>query len=102
MWVAMMGAGLLINTFIRLKGVDPGFRSDRLLVASLNTQGTSLQSATAFYHDVLERVRSVPGVESAGLTNYPPPYSVRSIRDFRSPGTADLGELTGRHRTHES
>jgi putative ABC transport system permease protein len=87
--VALMSAGLLINTFFRLRGIDPGFRAERLLVASLSTQGMGRQSAIAFYDDVLAHVRSVPGVEEAGLTNYPPPYHVRSIQDFRRPEKSD-------------
>jgi len=86
--VAMMGAGLLINTFIRLKSVDSGFRGDRVLVASLNSH-TSPGGATRLFGEILERVGSMPGVEAAGLINYPPTEPVRSIQDFRLPGISD-------------
>ncbi len=92
---ALMSAGLLINTFIRLKGIDPGFRSDRLLVASLNSQGMSLPSTNSLYNDVLVRVRSIPGVEAATLTNYPPPYHIRSIQNFRRPEKSDVAGTGG-------
>jgi predicted permease len=85
--IAMMGAGLLINTFIRLKSVDPGFRGDRVLVASLRPR-PGLEAATRLSGEMLQRVRSMPGVEEAGLTNYFPLLRVRSIRDFRIPGTS--------------
>jgi putative ABC transport system permease protein len=88
--VAMMGAGLLVNTFIRLKGIDPGFHSGRLLVASLNRRSSSPLSQTDFYGQVLAQVRSIPGIEAAALTNYPPPYHVRSIQDFRLPETSGV------------
>ena len=87
--VAMIAAGLLVNTFVRLKGIDPGFRVERLLAASLNAPKGSAQAAVEFYDAVLERARSIPGVEAAGLTSVPPPYHVRSIVDFRRAGTAD-------------
>lgn len=87
--VAMMGAGLLINTFIRLKSVDSGFRGDRVLVASLNDAGASPGGATRLFGEILERVRFMPGVEAAGLTSYPPTEPVRSVQGFGLPGTSD-------------
>lgn len=87
--IAMIAAGLLVNTFVRLKGIDPGFRGDGLLVASLNPPRGNPQMAVQFYNAVLDRMRSMPGVQAVGMTNNPPPYHVRSIVDFRRSGTAD-------------
>jgi putative ABC transport system permease protein len=83
--IAMMGAGLLVNTFVRLTGIDPGFRSGGVIVASLNTP----PAAAPFLAQVMERVRVVPGVESVAATTNPPPFHVLSVQDFRRPGTAD-------------
>ncbi len=87
--VAMMSAGLLINTFVRLREVDPGFRADHVLVASLNPRVGAPDSATQSLGEVLERVRSIPGVLTVGLSDNPPPAHVRSIQDFKRPGTLD-------------
>ncbi|HEX7318320.1 MAG TPA: ABC transporter permease [Pyrinomonadaceae bacterium] len=73
--VLLIGAGLLINSFLRLRGVDPGFRTDKLL-----TMGVVLPQQkypdharrTAFYTDMIRRVESLPGVRSASVTNWIP------------------------------
>lgn len=82
--VSLMGAGLLVNTLIRLERVDTGFRPDNVLIASLSEP--SGEAAAAFYTAVLERVQSMPQVEAAGITENPPPYHVTQIQDFLLPG----------------
>ncbi len=83
--VSLIGAGLLVNTLIRLERVDPGFRSDHIVLAGL-IQPPGKTTATEFYKAVLDRVSSTPGVEAAGLTENPPPYYVMQIYDFLLPG----------------
>ena len=73
--VLLIGAGLLINSFLRLRSVDPGFRTDRLL-----TMGIVLPSLkypdqarrSAFYTDLIRRIEALPGVRSAAVTNWIP------------------------------
>jgi predicted permease len=75
----LVGAGLMLRTFVALQAIDPGFRPDHLLtmVVSIggsigsSTEGASGR-APAFYQQALDRVRAVPGVESAGFTNHLP------------------------------
>src|SRR6185312_5916312 len=63
--VLLIGAGLLINSFLRLRNVDPGFRSDNLLTMRVSLPqskyGTPAQRA-AFYNEVNRRLEGVPGV----------------------------------------
>jgi putative ABC transport system permease protein len=69
--VLLVGAGLLMHSFLRVLGVDPGFHADRVL-----TMRVSLPQATynkpeqvrAFYHEVVRRIDGLPGVEAAGAT----------------------------------
>jgi putative ABC transport system permease protein len=73
--VLMTGAGLLLESFSRLMQVNPGFSSKNLMTFPMNlppNRYASLENQTLFYRQLLERVRTVPGVESAGLTSYLP------------------------------
>src|SRR4029079_3007442 len=66
--VLLVGAGLLIQTFVRLRALDIGLNPENVLTLRttlpLGKYG-ELAKRTAFYQQVLERVRSVPGVVSA-------------------------------------
>jgi predicted permease len=68
----VIAAGLLIRSFWALSHVDTGFRSDRILTARI-TPDESFCSDTlrclAFYRDLVDRVRSSPGVSNAALVN---------------------------------
>jgi predicted permease len=70
--VLLIGAGLLINSFKRLLDVDPGFNPQNVLTMQLYLPGSQDgmdQQKTAFLSQALERIRTIPGVESAGLAN---------------------------------
>ena len=73
------GAGLLTNSFVRAMAVDPGFRPQRLLAVSLDLPRSRYTGdrAGAFYNEMLTRVRTLPGVESAALAAGLPPSSRR-------------------------
>jgi putative ABC transport system permease protein len=73
--VLLVGAGLLIKSFLRLQDVNPGFSSERVLTAQLSLPATRYPDAPArraFWSRLLERVRAVPGVTAAGLTSNVP------------------------------
>jgi putative ABC transport system permease protein len=73
--VLLIGAGLLINSFLRLRNVDPGFNPNNLLTMKVvlpRSKYADDAKRIAFYDELLQRVESLPGVESAGLiTNLP-------------------------------
>ena len=73
--VLLVGAGLMINSFFRLRNVDPGFNSANILTMSVvlpRSKYSDHAKRTAFYNEILQRIQSLPGVESAGvITNLP-------------------------------
>jgi predicted permease len=73
--VLLAAAGLLLRSYARLLDVDPGFRPDHLLIAETGLSPSKYGDAAgrkAFYADVLERTRALPGVSSAGYVTNPP------------------------------
>jgi putative ABC transport system permease protein len=70
--VLLVSAGLLVRTFTNLLGVTPGFDPHNVLTFQINLNGeryNATEKASAFYHDALERISHLPGVESAAVTN---------------------------------
>jgi predicted permease len=65
--VLLIGAGLMIRTFLAVRGVDPGFRTEKLL--TLSSLGAKREG---FHEQALERIRALPGVVSAGFTTGAP------------------------------
>jgi predicted permease len=65
--VLLTGAGLFIRSLINLRGIDVGFRTDRLLQITLNPSAYPAQSLAGFYADVVEQVKSIPGVQAAAF-----------------------------------
>ena len=70
--VLMFGAGLLVRSLGRLRGVDPGFNPKNVLEAQIglpDPKYAAPEARRAFYDRVLERVRALPGVTSAAAMN---------------------------------
>jgi putative ABC transport system permease protein len=71
----LIGASLVIRSFAALRAVDPGWVPDRLasLVVSVSGSPEAMPGRrSAFYLDVLERLRALPGVQSASAINHVP------------------------------
>ena len=67
----LVGGGLIVRSFNRLQHVDLGFRPDHLLTMKMilpESKYSELRQRVAFVEQVLERVKSLPGVLSAGTT----------------------------------
>ncbi len=76
--ILLVGAGLFLRSWWNVKNIDPAFRPERVLMIELSTP-TTLHAASAdeaastsarrieLYDRVLEQIRAVPGVESAGI-----------------------------------
>jgi putative ABC transport system permease protein len=67
--VLLTGAGLLVRTFATLQRVQLGFSPENVLTVSLQLPGAKYPEpplAIAFYQSLLDRIRALPGVRSAG------------------------------------
>ncbi|HET9308178.1 MAG TPA: ABC transporter permease [Candidatus Sulfotelmatobacter sp.] len=71
----LIGAGLMIRTFAALAAVDPGFNPHNLISMIVSVAGSKEADAgrrELFYRQLIERVRSLPGVRAAGAINHLP------------------------------
>jgi predicted permease len=73
--VLLIGSGLLMRSFVRLIGVDPGFDTVHLLTFKVtlprSKYGTD-QLCMAFFQQLLAKLAAVPGVRSASMESFPP------------------------------
>lgn len=70
--VLLVGAGLLLKSFIRLGGVDPGFDPAHLLAARVRLTPSRYLSRTsqdAFFEELKGRLAAIPGVEQVSMSN---------------------------------
>ena len=74
--VLLIGAALMVNSFVRLNRVDLGFRTDDLLTFYLNPETSRYPTASVqdvFYDQVVERIAALPGVEGVTMADGLPP-----------------------------
>ena len=67
--VLLVGAGLLIRSFMRLQQFDLGFNPDNLLTMRIQLPGTKYREGkqvAAFFQQLLQRIENTPGVRSVG------------------------------------
>ena len=73
--VLLIGAGLLMRSFFSLTRVDPGFDSRNVLTLKMTVPRSKYKSGAAmatFYQQLLEKIKALPGVESAaGISQLP-------------------------------
>lgn len=73
--VLLIATGLLVRSFIKLERINPGFQSKDVLlgIVSLPVADYPLPAQKiAFERSLLERVRALPGVASAAVSDFPP------------------------------
>ncbi len=72
--VLLVGAGLLSRSFLKVLDTDLGFRPERVAALRVDKPGPrgSQDEQNAYFDDVLARVREIPGVADAGLTDAVP------------------------------
>jgi putative ABC transport system permease protein len=73
--VLLVCAGLLIRSFARLHGVDPGFNAHKVLTMRVSLPGRKYdtdQKLINFFRQAVAQMQALPGVESVGAVNYLP------------------------------
>jgi putative ABC transport system permease protein len=73
--VLLTGAGLLVRSFVRLQGIDPGFRPDGVFTARVSLPGARYSTnahSTAFFLDAVDRIQQLPGVQDAAAISFLP------------------------------
>jgi putative ABC transport system permease protein len=73
--VLLAGSGLLIRSFVRLIGVDPGFDANKILTFTVTLPASEYntdQSVIAFFQQFLMRIGRLPGVRSVSMNSFPP------------------------------
>ena len=92
--VLLVGAGLLLRSFLRLQAVDPGFRPERVLTLGVDLGSESYPSDASqagFFHELARRVAALPGVEAVSYGDSIPLTSIGMIqRGFRVEGKPPL------------
>ncbi len=81
----LIGAGLLIKSFVRLENVTPGFQADRILsmrVSLASSRYANLQKTSDGLAEIIHRIEQVPGVASVGSIQFPPLSGLRSATGF--------------------
>jgi putative ABC transport system permease protein len=91
--VLLIGAGLMIRSILHLHAVDRGLNTDNVLTMQIFLPKAKYPDGAqvgSFYQRVLQRVQTLPGVESAGLINYPPLGPISPSVPFDVQGKAPL------------
>jgi putative ABC transport system permease protein len=74
-FILLAVAGLLFASFRHLLAIDPGFKAEHVLtgrVALLESRYPNEAALTSYASRILERLRTVPGVEAVGITTFLP------------------------------
>ena len=96
--VLLIGAGLMIKSFIRLEQVNPGFEARNVLTMRLSLPAAQYPDGRrrgAFFQQVVERIGAVPGAQSAAAISRLPLSPGNSSRSFEIEGRANAGSDDG-------
>jgi putative ABC transport system permease protein len=91
--VLLTGAGLMLKSFMRMRAVDPGFRTEKILTMTVDLPDASYPTVTAiqaFDTSILTRLSNLPGVVAAGAVNFMPLQPVLTQGDFSLDGGRKL------------
>ena len=84
-FVLLMCAGLMLRSLYNLLSVDPGFKTSNVLSMQISLNWTKYRERSvknAFFHEVLNRVQTLPGVNAAALS-------------MTAPLNSDMGPMNG-------
>jgi putative ABC transport system permease protein len=88
-FILLIGAGLMVRSFYALQSIDPGFNPRNVLSMVVSVAGTKEEAANhraIFYRDLLQKIRTLPGVSAAGGINHLPLAGDQWDRGFQIEG----------------
>lgn len=91
----LISAALLVQSLRSFNSVDPGFRADRLVLASLDAAAAGYDSSRidGFWRTTLQHVRQIPGAESVTLAGTVPLAPGRQRQPWRNPSSGEKVEI---------
>lgn len=98
--ILLVGAGLMLKSFMHLQSINPGFNSENMLTAQIALPELKYKEGdqrSAFFHQAVERIKTLPGVQAVGATTSLPMsneswYKQFSIEGRTPPATLDQVE----------
>jgi predicted permease len=86
--VLLISAGLCVRSLLNARSIDPGFSTHNIAVANLDpgSLGYTKEQDRQFYQQLLERVRALPEVRSASLSDYLPLGTSRTVHGINIEG----------------
>jgi len=97
--VLLISAGLCVQSLFNARSIDPGFSTHDIAIAHLDPGSLGYTEAQdrQFYLQLLERVRALPGVNAASLSDYLPLGTSRTVHGIHIEGFSPPPELDGIH-----
>ncbi|HEX5736618.1 MAG TPA: ABC transporter permease [Blastocatellia bacterium] len=94
--VLLVGAGLLIKSFIKLQQVDPGFNPERVFTIDIALPDATYPEADrqlAFFDQALDKIAALPGVESAAISTSIPFSGSENSTSFSVEGSPPADQI---------
>jgi putative ABC transport system permease protein len=100
----LVGAGLLLKSFVRLLNTHPGFDANQVVTLDIplsRQRYDTPEKRAQFFTELIDKAKSLPGVEAVGLVNNLPLSNSIDVLDFEVAGRAPypLGSLHQAHYT---
>jgi predicted permease len=87
--VLLVGAGLMVRSFLKLYAIDIGMKPDNLMAMRLNLSGTKYDKPEVrreFYTNIEARLAAIPGVDASAVSSSVPPFGGTWRRQFEIDG----------------
>ncbi|HEX6731311.1 MAG TPA: ABC transporter permease, partial [Pyrinomonadaceae bacterium] len=94
--VLLIGAGLMIQSFLSLLKIDPGYDAPHILSMRLTVPGAKYpqnQDVTNLYQQLQDRISTIPGVQSAAIINQLPSDADKSEASFEIEGRPFITDI---------
>ncbi|HKC86552.1 MAG TPA: ABC transporter permease, partial [Blastocatellia bacterium] len=101
--VLLVGAGLLMRSFLKLQAVAPGFNPNNMLTMRVSLEGPNYdkaESRIAFYDQLLDKIKALPGVQSVGARSHIPLVPADNYANLAFAVEGRLSDPANRHTAY--